>query len=316
MVSTTPTKWIHLALCSVILMWGGVFIAVAKLLPTMDSLQIVTVRFVMISIAFLAIFAAVPRLRPRMSKRQLGVLLMAGAFAVPGAQLPVVQGQVYLSPPLVAVFLTLSPACAALISAVWLKERFGRRQMAGFVVAFGGSLIVILTGTGAGGLTVDNPWGAALVLVSPICWASYTVMSKPLATLYPPMTAVGVGVIAGTAVMFPLYPHAWSAVDDISVSGWLWLLYLVFAGTIVTYWIWYKALAQMPASKTAAYMYGVPLSALFWSWAVLDVIPTGTALLGGGVVIVGVIMTQWSGSSTPVLDQAEAEPPASTRPSA
>jgi len=300
----------------VILMWGGVFIATAKLLPSMDSLQMVTVRFIMISIAFLAMFAAVPRLRPRMTKRQLGILLIAGALAVPGAQLPVVQGQVYLSPPLVAVFLTLSPACAALISRVWLKERFGRLQVAGFVVAFGGSLIVILTGTGAGGLTVDNPWGAALVLVSPLCWAGYTVMSKPLATLYPPMTAVGVGVIAGTAVMFPLYPHAWSAVDDVSASGWLWLLYLVFAGTIVTYWIWYKALAQMPASKTAAYMYGVPLSALLWSWVVLDTVPNGMALLGGAVVIVGVLMTQWSGSAAKDASQSVDESSASAQPSA
>ena len=102
--------------------------------------------------------------------------------------------------------------------------------------------------------------------------------------------------------MFPLYPHAVSAIDDIGVSGWLWLLYLMFAGTILTYWIWFKALAVMPASKTSAYMYGVPLAALLWSWVVLDNVPSGIALIGGAVMIIGVVMTQWTGA----LQQAQA----------
>ncbi len=294
-------KWVHPALISVVLMWGGVFIAIAKLLPVMDSTQLVTIRFVAISMAFIAIFLAVPSLRPRLSRREFAVLLVAGALAVPGAQLPVVQAPRYLSPALVSVFITLSPVCAALIARVFLKERFSPLQLAGFAVAFGGSVIVILTGTGTSDLTVDNPWGAALALITPFCWAAYTVMSKPLAVRYPPLTAIGLAMIAGTLVMAPLYPRAYSAVDDISFSGWLWVMYLVLAGTLITYWIWYKALAHMPASRTAAYLYGVPLAALAWSWAVLDDIPQGAALLGGVVLIIGVVMTQWSGLS----DRAE-----------
>lgn len=295
-------RWIHVALTSVALMWGGVFIANSKLLAKMDALQVVTIRFSLISLAFVAIFAASPTLRPRLSRKQTGALLVAGALAIPGAQLPIVEGQNYLSPTLVAVFVTLTPIWAAVISAVWLKERFKPLQVVGFLVAFGGSVIVILTGTGDGDLTVDNPWGAALTMLTPICWAAYTVMSKPLTTQVPPMTAVGVSVIAGTLVMFPLYPHAVSAIDDIGVSGWLWLLYLMFAGTILTYWIWFKALAVMPASKTSAYMYGVPLAALLWSWVVLDNVPSGIALIGGAVMIIGVVMTQWTGA----LQQAQA----------
>lgn len=279
-------------------MWGGVFVAIAKLLPVMDAAQLVVIRFVVISVAFLVIFAVVPALRPRLTRRELGILVVAGALAVPGAQLPVVQGQNYLSPATVAVFITLSPACAALISAVWLKERFRPVQIIGFVVAFGGSGIVILTGTGDTELTVDNPWGAALVLVTPFCWAAYTVMSKPLSVRYPPLTAIGVAIIAGTVVMAPLYPHASAAVDDVSVEGWFWVFYMMLAGTILTYWIWYRALAHMPASQTAAYMYGVPLAALVWSWLVLDEVPGGLAVLGGAVLIAGVVMTQWPARST------------------
>ncbi|MGI9623973.1 MAG: DMT family transporter [Acidimicrobiales bacterium] len=303
---------IHLALCSVILMWGGVFVAVAKLLPSMDALQLVTIRFVLTSVAFGLIFLATPSLRPRLTRQQLGVLVVAGALAVPGAQLPVVQGQNYLSPALVSVFVTLSPAWAAVISAIWLKERFTYWQIFGFVVAFAGSVVVIVTGTGDGDLTVDNPWGASLALLTPVCWGTYTVMSKPLSTKYPPLTSVGVAVIAGTLLMAPLYPHSVGVLGDLTASDWMWLLYLLFGGTLITYWIWYKALARMPASKTAAYMYGVPFAALLWSWLLLDTVPTGLALAGGAVMIAGVILTQWSGPTSqpePELrEQAATEP--------
>ncbi|MGI9642613.1 MAG: DMT family transporter, partial [Acidimicrobiia bacterium] len=293
----------------VVLIWGGVFVAVAKLLRHVDAVQLVTIRFALTSLAFLGIFVLIPELRPRLSRKELGVLFVAGALAVPGAQLPVVQGQNYLSPALVSVFITLSPVWAAVISAAWLKERFTPLQVTGFVVAFGGSVIVILTGTGNGELTVENPWGAALALLTPICWATYTVMSKPLSTQHPPITAIGVAVIAGTLVMAPLYPHSAAALGDIPLSGWLWFVYLLFGGTIITYWIWYKALAVMPASKTAAYMYGVPFAALLWSWLILDTVPSGVALLGGGVLIVGVVMTQWSGlrDTPPVPAPASAD---------
>lgn len=288
-------KQIHVALVAVVFMWGGVFIANSKLLAKMDAAQVVTIRFSLISVAFIGIFIASPSLRPRLSRKQTGVLLIAGALAVPGAQLPIVEGQKYLSPALVAVFVTLAPIWAAVISTIYLKERFKPLQSIGFILAFGGSVIVILTGTGDGDLTVDNRWGAALAMLTPICWAAYTVISKPLTTQLPPITAVGTSVIAGSLLMFPLYPHAVSAFGGLDYSDWLWILYLMFAGTLITYWIWFRALAVLSASKTSAYMYGVPLAALVWSWAVFGEVPSIVALSGGGAMILGVVMTQWGG---------------------
>ena len=253
----------------------------------------------MISLIFLALFALVPSTRPRLTRRDYGFLFVCGLLAVPGAQLPVVQAQYYLTPPLVSLLVTTGPAFAALLGIAILKEKLTRRQVLGIVIALTGAVIVIVVGSKRTAITRPNPWGASLAAFAQLCWAAYTVLSKRLSERFQPVTAVGVAVIAGTLTMLPLYPHTVAGLGEVSVSQWLWLLYLAVGGTVVPYLIWFRSLTVLPASTTAAYMYLVPLFALFWSWTILRIVPRWGALIGGLVIIVGVALTQYSRSRAP-----------------
>ena len=77
----------------------------------------------------------------------------------------------------------------------------------------------------------------------------------------------------------------------------LWLLYLAIGGTLFTYWIYFQVISEIGANRAATYMFAVPLAALFWSWVILDYVPSGTALIGGAVVLFGVALTQKINSS-------------------
>lgn len=215
-----------------------------------------------------------------------------GIIAVPMTQIPVVYGQRFLSPPLVSVIVSTSPAWAAIFAVLLLSETMTRGQMFGFALALGGAAIVILAGSGDADITVDNPWGAALTLVTPVGWALYTVLSKPMSQRYAPITGVGIVLVAGALSMIPLMPHTFSALGDMSARGWMWMLYLVFGGTVVPYLVWFRALHLLDASQTAAYMFGVPFAALGASWLVLDIVPDAVALMGGALIIGGVITSQ------------------------
>jgi drug/metabolite transporter (DMT)-like permease len=221
--------------------------------------------------------------------------VLLGVLAVPGSQLTIVNGQRYLSPPLVSLVVTTSPAFAAIIAAVWLKERVTSRQIVGFVIALAGVAVVIVAGMGEGtALTVSNPWGAALTLLSPMCWAMYTILSKTLTSRFAPVTAVGVAMVTGSLSMLPLWPHAADGLSDITSTGWAWMAYLVVGGTVIPYLVWWRALDQLTAASTTAYMYGIPFAALVWSWLVLGIVPSFVALLGGLVIIVGVTLIQFA----------------------
>lgn len=305
------TRAIHIALIVVVAMWGLVFVAIARLLPQLDSVQLVVIRFTLIALVFLAIFVVAPSLRPRLhGRRDLFIFIALGVLAVPGSQLPIVNGQRYLSPPLVSLVVTSSPAFTAIFAALWLKEKIRPAQIAGFVTALAGVTIVILAGAGANPqLTVRSPLGAASTLISPICWALYTIGSKSQAARFAPVTAVGMAMITGALSMIPFWPHAARGLTEITSTGWLWMAYLVVGGTVVPYLVWWRALDKLTALTTTAYMYAIPIAALFWSWLILGIVPAPAALLGGVVVVIGVSAIQYFRSPQPAPSSVADVPP-------
>jgi len=295
-------RFVHLLLAFAVFLWGGVFVAYARLLPAIGATQIVTIRFVLISFCYIVIFILFKQTRPEVSKNKLGKLILLGALGVPGSQLPAVHAQNFLSPSLASVLITTSPAWTAIFAAWLLRERFRTIQIIGFFVAFFGALLVITEGSGQGELTVDNPWGAALCLLSPFMWALFTVISKRELSDLSPFSSVGVCLIAGTIVMAPFIPNAVNDLGKLSGAQWGWMLYTVIGGTLIPYFIWFWSLQKLEASKTISYMYAIPLAALLWTWTVLKVLPDWWAATGGGILIVGVVLTQKSKKSDTVSE--------------
>ncbi len=293
---------VHSLLALAVILWGGVFVAYAQLLPSINATKIVTIRFVLISACYLAIFGLVKSSRPTIEKGKLGKLVLLGALGVPGSQLPAVHAQNYLSPSLASVLITTSPAWTAVFAAWILRERFRKIQISGFLIAFIGALLVITAGSGTGVLSVDNPWGATLCLLSPFMWALFTVISKRELSEMNPFSSVGICLIAGTLTMAAFVPSAITDLGLLTASQWGWMVYTVIGGTLIPYYIWFWALQRLEASKTIAYMYTVPFAALLWTWIVLSLFPDWWAALGGIILIAGVILTQQSNESARELD--------------
>ncbi|MGH9117283.1 MAG: hypothetical protein ACRD0A_05245 [Acidimicrobiales bacterium] len=60
-----PSLLVHLALIACTASWGLVFVGVHQLLTTIDAVQIVTLRFALISVVVLVGLAFIPPMRPR-----------------------------------------------------------------------------------------------------------------------------------------------------------------------------------------------------------------------------------------------------------
>lgn len=275
------------------MLFGLTFVANHQMLATLDAVQTVVIRFVTLSLGFALLLLLRPELRPRFTRRDWGVVLLSGLFAVPGAQLALVQGQNYLAPGLTGLAVATGPAVVAVLSVLVLGERLQARQIVGFLLALGGAALVILVASGRGSeLIVRNPWGASLTVVAQFCWAGYTIISKPFAARQAPITAVATAVIAGTLLLLPLYAHAWNGLDQVSGTQWLWLLELAVGGTIIPYLIYFSSLRVLDAHKTSAYLNLVPFFGILWSALILDEGVTLLAVIGGAVIIAGVLLTQ------------------------
>src|SRR4051812_4771313 len=290
MTSSTRAS-LGLILC--VALWGSVFVGVYKLLPELDPVQMVTLRFAIIAGAFAVALAVRPAWRPRLERREWGVVFVAAICAVPASQLPIIDGQRYLSPPIAALVVTFAPAIAAVLATVAYRERLAARSIAGFAIALGGVAMIVVLGAGTGAhVGASDPLRASVVLISPIAWAVYTLLSKPLALRHHAVGIVGLTMIVGALVMAPLLPHAIDGARDLSPGGWAWLVYLAIGGSAGPYILWTMSLRTLPVSRTAAFMYLVPVFALFWTATLLGQAPSAVALGGGVVVLAGVALTQ------------------------
>jgi drug/metabolite transporter (DMT)-like permease len=274
-------------------LWGSVFIGVHQLLPQLDPVQIVTLRFMIIAAMFAALLLARPAWRPSIGRREWLVVLVAAIAAVPASQLPIIDGQRYLSPPIAALVVTFAPAIAAVLAAVVQREPLGRRSISGFTLALAGVAMIVVLGVGSGAqVHASDPLRASVALVSPVAWAVYTLLSKPLALRHHPIGIVGAIMVVGAIAMAPLLPHALAGARDLSAGGWAWLCFLAIGGSAAPYVLWSISLQSLTVSRTAAFMYLVPVFALLWTATLLGEPPSAVAIGGGVVVLAGVALTQ------------------------
>lgn len=287
--------FVHASLVACAASWGLVFVGIHELLPAMTAVQLVTVRFVIICLAFLVGLAVMPSLRvfPRDRSDWLRFAL-CGLLAVPGAQLSLVESQHYLSPQLASLLVTVSPVLTAALAAVLLSEVLTRRRVVGLVLALAGAVFIVLFGAGhaAGIGHVTLTPVAALGLLTPLSWSLYTVLSRPLAARYPPFATVGMCLAMGTVALLPFTADAFGALGGLSAPDWGWLIFLALGGSLLPYLIWFYALRTLSANRVAVYMYAIPLFAMVFAWLILHLAPGEVAWIGAGFVLVGVFLAQ------------------------
>lgn len=289
-------------------LWGLQFVANHELLEVMDAADLVVIRFTGVAVLLALFLRVVPRLRPRLHRWDWLLLLLAGALAVPGAQLMLAQGQNYLAPAMAGLVVATQPAMTALLSVLFLNERMTPAKLVGTAIALGGAAIVVLFASGTGtDLTVDNPWGAALVVGAQLSFAGYTVLTKSFNRRLHPLTLLSTGILVGAVWLTPFIPHAVAAAADLQGLRWLWFVHLIVGGTLIPYAVWNLALIVLPANETASYIFLVPLAGVVWSWLILREDLSLLGLAGGALIIMGVVLTQVRRTPTPAEVLAEVE---------
>lgn len=286
-------RLVHASLLVCAAMWGLVFVGVHEVLPALSAVQIVTARFVIISLAFGLMFLFVPKLRvfPD-SLRDWAQFALCGVLAVPGSQLAIVESQRYLAPQLASLVVATAPVMTAVFAALLLGEGFSVLRGVGSVVALVGVAFIVVYGTGDGLQHATFKLPALVAVLTPLSWALYTVTSRPLAGRYPPLATVALCLMLGTVTMLPFVPNAVASFDVLTGTEWAWLVYLALGGSLLPYLIWFASLRVLPANVTAAFMYVIPLFAMLFTWLFLGREPGEIAIVGGAFVLLGVILTQ------------------------
>jgi drug/metabolite transporter (DMT)-like permease len=277
------------------LLAAGTYLLAKRTLLEIPALPLGLFRFtgasVLLSLLLLRLRPKGARLPPREAWPRLLVLAFV---AVPINQGFFLVGLQRSTAAHAALLYTLTPLFVLLLAQALLRERPGFRTAFGTLLALGGTLFVLLEkGVGARPL-----FGDLLLTGAVLAWAVFTAEGRDLVARFGALPAIAWPLIAGTALFLPiglasLWP-AREALRHVSTAAWLGVVYLIVVTSVLSYLIWYWALAHLTAARVAVFSNLQPLATAVLAQLFLGEQVTIAFYCAALVVIGGVVLAQTS----------------------
>jgi drug/metabolite transporter (DMT)-like permease len=195
---------------------------------------------------------------------------------------------------------------APLLVALWARfvmhEPVRRRIWLALVLALAGLTVMVEAWTGGGRLSAA---GVAASLAAAGAYAVYVLMAERAVTQRDPLSLTCYG-FAIAAVFWLIVQPVWrfpfervddsisllGRLDDVTAPTWLPLLFVVVAGTMLTFGLIVTALRHLPATRVAivATLEPVVATAVAWLWLEESLSPE--QFLGAVSVMLGIVVAQ------------------------
>jgi drug/metabolite transporter (DMT)-like permease len=196
---------------------------------------------------------------------------------------------VYTSASQGALVQSCIPAMTALVAVVWLREHASVLRWTGIVLSMVG-IAIVFSGSAlqAGSASL---LGNLLMFASAVLWGVYTSMAKRVANLDPLQVTAGIlGV--GALLLLPLagFEVAAAGIPQVNTRGWLGMAYLGAGASGIAWMLYSAALKHVDASEAGVYTNLIPIVGVALGMMLGEPLSV-RAIIGGGVVLVGVWLT-------------------------
>jgi drug/metabolite transporter (DMT)-like permease len=288
---TPPPLKTYAALVATMIFWGLSFVATKVALESIPTFTLVFIRFSLAALIFLLLRKG--RKWPSFERKDHVKMVLLALFE-PGLYFIFETiGLQYTSAPKTALIIATIPVVVLVLSAVMLGERTDGTNIAGIILSFGGIALLVVgdpefSWSLEGSLLGDLLIGGAVVSAS-----LYMIFARDLGRTYSSVEITFVQIVYGA--LFFCLPFVW----ELSSSVWpvvtlrssVAAIYLTVFATVGAFLCYNFALSQVPASRAAVFVNGIPVVTAIGAWVLLDerltVIQTG----GGGLVLVAVFLT-------------------------
>ncbi|MCK5458569.1 MAG: EamA family transporter [Thermoplasmatales archaeon] len=286
---------VSFVLVLVSLVWAGSFIVVQIVTEEIDPVSLGFLRFLIATpIMFLILLTrgkgiSIPR-------KELPSLSILGLTGVTLLYLFQFIGIDITNASTAAVLINTNVIFIAILSALFLKETFGRKKISGVSLSFLGVIVIIFFNAPKETFLLENIFllGCILILLSAFCWAIYSIVGKRLLKTYDMFTVTAYAFALGSLFYLPfVISDIVTTLQTVTIGAWLAVLYLALVCTVFGYIGWYYALKKTEASKAAVFLNLIPLFTIIMSFFIGESI-TVFFLLGAILIIYGVYLTQKS----------------------
>ncbi|MEM4704002.1 MAG: EamA family transporter [Candidatus Bathyarchaeia archaeon] len=284
---------------TLIMFWGSSFVVVKiALVEGLTPIAIATYRFLVAGALFLLIlfFKKARNYEyslhiERKDFATLMILALTGVVFFFTAQYTGIQ----MAGASIAAILVclLSPIMITVFSTRIFKEKLSKKQVLGVAVAACGTFAVVAGSERATAPSNAEPMLGSLILLStPFLWTAYTLIGKKTMEKYDAFLVVAyVNMLGGICLVpFSLLEGSAHLALNMSLYGWLAILFLSVTCSVLGYYIWFHVLRQTDASKVSSFLFAEPLITVAFAVAFVNETINLYVAAGGSLIFTGVYL--------------------------
>ena len=293
----------HLALIAVQIFFATWPIVGKLALRTLPSVALVGLRVAGASLVLVMLARVSGNLLP-IERQDWPLLIVSSALGLILNQWLFVKG-LSITTAINATLLSTSIPVSTLVIGMFLgTDRTTWRRMLGIALAAAGVLYLI--GPGRSDFSAATRVGDLLIVANSLCYGAYIAVSKNLVRKYNALTVITWIFIIGSVATIPpgLISLSQISLSNVSWKVWIEVAYIIVLPTAITYYLNAWALARVPPSTVAVYIYLQPLIAFVVAPIVLGETLGARALISSLLIFVGVFIVTRS-RRPPDLDKAK-----------
>ncbi|MDA3626463.1 EamA family transporter [Saccharopolyspora sp. WRP15-2] len=305
-----------LALITVWIVWGSTYLGIRLAVDTIPPLLMAGLRFLAAgAVLFALVGPRHARGAQRVTVRHLRSALIIAALLLVGGNGLLSVGETSVDSGLAALVVATVPVWMVLINAAVTRTRI----TAAMVLALALGTVGVAVLVGGPGASVDVG-GAAAVLIGSLCWAAGSVYARraplpphPLVVASVEMIIGGLLLVAAAAATGEFGRLDLAEISAGSIAGFLWL---VVAGSMISFTAYSYANATLPNDVVVTYAYVNPVVAVVLGALLGEEALSPNVLLGGAIIVSAVVLIVGGKAVTQRLRRRTPLPNDSPRPSA
>jgi len=285
----SPKALRYIPILLAVVFWGTSFVATKTVLLEIKPVTVIILRLILAS-TLLTIIALSTKRNFSINLKSHGWIFILAMIATFHLWIQV-TGLQYTTASNTGWIIGTAPIFMAILGLIFFKEKVTLLQLAGILIAMFGLLLLIGKGNILNIDLIENK-GDMLVLGSAFTWGVYSMVNKKISLSYSPLMTILYLFLMMLIIIIPfnLSSETLNSVINLSLIGWISILFLGLFCSGIAYVIWARALRDMESAKVGAFLYFEPFVTVLAAWFFLNEVITLIMILSGLLITAGVFI--------------------------
>ena len=267
-----------------IIFWSLAYVLTRLTLQYFSAFSLGFLRYVVATLT-LVIVAIIIKMKPFQLKDSVW-FLAAGAMGFFLYMIAFNKGQETITAATGSVIISTVPVITALLARVIYKEKLEGFKWFAIGIEFVGVVVLTLMN---GVFSINT--GLVWLFLAALALSIYNLIQRKLTKSYTALQTSAYSIFIGTIMLSIFLP---TAVKEVSSAPMIQLFYIIILGvcsSAIAYVAWSKAFERAnQTSQVTNYMFITPFITSVLGFLLVDEVPDGATLVGGGIIILGVLV--------------------------